>query len=61
MTRQWENNRRNDKSIKKISPLQVGVITPPAGELGYGRVVAATTMAVTQVKKDGYLNGINVT
>ena len=41
--------------------LKVGVITPPDGVLGYGRVVAATTMAVKQVKEDGYLKDCDVT
>ena len=47
---------QNDPHIK----LKVGLVTPPNGKLGYGQVAAATTMAVEQAKKDGYLKNVDV-
>ena len=42
--------------------LKLGLITPPAngGKVSYDRVAAATTMAMEQAVKDGYLGDVDV-
>ena len=40
--------------------LKLGLITPPAGALGFPRVAAASTMALERAKLDGYLTGVDV-
>jgi hypothetical protein len=40
--------------------LFLGLITPPDGKLGFERVAAASTMALEDAKKQGYLTNVDV-
>ena len=51
-----ESAANNDSHIE----LKLGLITPLKGKLGYEQIAAATSMAVEQAKKDGYLNNVDV-
>jgi hypothetical protein len=48
--------KREGESLEIV----LGLISPPDGKLGYGRVSAAATMAVEQAKSEGYLDGVDV-
>ena len=59
----WEASavRSGEVADVETHSLVVGLLTPTDNNLvGYGRVAAAATMAVEQLKKDGRIPDINI-
>ena len=47
-------------AFEKPKKLTLALISPPDGELGYHRVSAASTMALENASKDGFLTDVEV-
>ncbi len=47
--------------LEEVKYLKLGFISPTDGPFGYTTTASATTMAIVNAQRDGYLKDVNVT